>query len=130
MSESLHVRFRMSEDDLAPVKKAAQAADLSLSAVIRECVVRHGLETAIDLARDREFQATTAYKLKNRRRLPRETTTQRTKLVELVAYKYEITSDLAMRWIRMGRIEVGGEQVLDPGLEVEADLSTIEKAAA
>jgi enolase len=120
----------MSEDDLAPVKKAAQAADLSLSAVIRECVVRHGLETAIDLARDREFQATTAYKLKNRRRLPRETTTQRTKLVELVAYKYEITSDLAMRWIRMGRIEVGGEQVLDPGLEVEADLSTIEKAAA
>jgi hypothetical protein len=119
----------MAEEDLAPVKTAAQAADLSLSAVIRECVVRHGLETVVELAKDREFQATTAYKLQNKRRLPRETTTQMTTLVELVAYKFEVTSDLALRWIRMGRIAVDGAQVMDPGLNVETDLTRIEKYA-
>jgi hypothetical protein len=116
--KSTPIQFRMSESDLAPVKRAAEAANLNMSTVIRECLVRYGQQTIVEIATNREFEAESAYKVSGKRRPPRVRRDRTVKLVDMVAWKWETTSELAERWVKLGRIAVDGQVVEDPAAQI------------
>lgn len=122
---------RISESDLRPIQQAAEAADLNMSVVIREALVRYGQQVIVELVRDREFQASGAYNSPGRRRLRRAPRAKTVSLTEMVSWKFEITTDLAKRWIALGRITVDGQVSGDPTLQVAADEpDRVEKASS
>lgn len=125
------VRFRMSDTDLEPIRKACEAADLSLSVVIRETLVRHGMAVAIQLAADRQFEAATAYAVTGKRLRRREIAPTRVTLVALVSQKFNVSLAVAEKWIKMGRIQVAGAVVDDINSLAElGDFDSVTKHAA
>jgi hypothetical protein len=124
------VRFRMSDTDLEPIRKACEAADLSLSVVIRETLVRHGMAVAIQLAADRQFEAA-AYAVTGKRLRRREIAPTRVTLVALVSQKFNVSLAVAEKWIKMGRIQVAGAVVDDINSLAElGDFDSVTKHAA
>lgn len=115
------VTFRISGDDLAPIQRAADAADLGMSAVVREALVRYGQQVIIELVQDREFAAKTSYQVSGKRRLRRSGRSKTTELVNAVAFKYDLTDEIAGNWIKLGRVKVNGEVVTDPSTQVLAE---------
>lgn len=121
------VRFRMSDADLEPIRRACEAADLSLSAVIRETLVRHGLAVAIELAHSREFTAETAYAVTGKRQRRGEAGKRQDAgrkqmtLAGIVSYKYNVALPVAAKWIKLGRVSLGGVVQHDPDRIVKLD---------
>ncbi len=112
---------RIAESDIRPIRQAAEAADLNMSVVVRECLIRYGQQTIVELVKDREFKATGSYNSPGRRRPPRGNRARKTTLAELVSYKYEVRTDIAKKWLALGRITVDGEVRTDPTFEIEVD---------
>lgn len=112
---------RMAESDLRPIRQAAEAANLNMSTVVRECLMRYGQQTIIELAQDRQFQASGAYKSSGKRRLRQSPKAKDVSLEEMVSWKYQIASNTAANWIKLGRVAVDGAVIEDPKHMVPAD---------
>jgi hypothetical protein len=114
---------RMAESDLAPIRQAAEAANLNMSTVVRETLIRYGLRTIVELANDRDIQAAGAYQSSGKRRLRRTPRSKEVALADMVSWKFEIATDLARQWIVLGRITFDGTVVEDPDLKIPNDAS-------